>query len=140
METVGEVAAGGALIGLALAMLMILTGRVMSGSAMIGSLLGGREGLAATSIAFIAGLFIAPSVLIVFGAARQPLAEENWLLLGLGGLLVGIGARLGNSSVFGAVFGLSRRSGRAAMVSLAILAGVCIAVVLRHFLQIGGVA
>jgi len=48
----GQVVLSGALIGLSLAMLMTLTGRLMSASWMDGSLLGGREGLAATGLAF----------------------------------------------------------------------------------------
>ena len=139
-ETLGQVILGGGMIGLALALLMILTGRVMAASGMVGSLLGGHEGLAATSIAFIAGLFIAPSVLIALGSSKQPLAEAGWLLLAGGGLLVGVGARLGNSSVLGAIGGLARLSGRSVWTFLAIVAGVASSSIVLWFLGSGGVA
>lgn len=140
MEMVGQSAFGGALIGLALAVLMILTGRVMSASAMIGSLLGGREGLAATSIAFIAGLFIAPSLLIALGAIRQPIEGSGWLVLLVGGLVVGFGARLGNISLLGAICGITRRSGRAVAMIGAIGAGLGIGLSLLHVLGTGWTA
>jgi uncharacterized protein len=137
MELVGQSVFGGALIGLALAALMVLTGRVVSASDMIGSLLGGREGLAATSIAFIAGLFIAPSILIAFGAIRPPISEPGWLFLVCGGLLVGIGARLGNISLFGAILGVTRRPERAFAALAAIATGVGVALTLVHLLHSG---
>jgi uncharacterized membrane protein YedE/YeeE len=137
LETIGPAVMGGALIGLALAGLMVLTGRVMSASAMVGSLLGGREGLAAASITFLAGLFIAPSVLFALGVARQPLTEPVWPLLIVGGVLVGVGARLGNGSVFGSVFGLTQGSRRAVAATVAIAAGAGAALTFRHLLGTG---
>ncbi len=138
--TLGNVVFGGALIGLALATLLILTGRIMSASGMIGSLLGGREGLAATSIAFLAGLVISPALLIAFGFARQVPLEPGWPWLIVGGVLVGFGARLGDSSVLGAISGLARQSRRAIGPILAIMAGAGIAMVLRQVLVTGGVS
>jgi uncharacterized protein len=131
---------GGALIGLALAVLRLFTGRIMSASAMIGSLLGGREGLAAASIAFIAGLFIAPSILLAAGLAAPPPVETQWPFLVIGGLLVGLGARLGEGSLFGAISGLTRRSWRAATTFLAMLTGAGLSLALRQFVNNGGVA
>ena len=138
--TFGPVILGGAMIGLALALLRILTGRVMSASGMIGSLLGGREGLAATSIAFIGGLFIAPSVLVAVGVAKQMPVEAGWPFLVAGGLLVGVGARLGNSSLLGSIHGVTQLSRRAFATLFAIMAGAGVAVALRQVLGTGGVA
>lgn len=140
LETHGEVIFGGALIGLALAVLMILTGRVMSASGMIGNLKGGREGLAATSITFIAGVFIAPSVLMAFGYVPAPPIESSWPLLVAGGVLVGLAARIGKSSLIGAISGLAKRSGRAVLAILAILSGAALSSVLHQVLSIGGPA
>jgi len=137
--TLGPVVLGGAMIGLALALLRILTGRVMSASGMIGSLLGGREGLAATSIAFIAGMFISPSVLVAVGHAKQLPLEAGWPLLVVGGLLVGVGARLG-SSLLGSIHGVTQLSGKALATILAIMAGAGVAGALRQILGAGGVA
>jgi len=138
--TLDEVVLGGALIGLAFAMLLILTGRVMSTSAMVGSLLGGREGLAAASIAFIAGLFISSFVFNALEFVSQPPVEVGLPLLVVGGLLVGLGVRMGNSSLLGSIGGLARLSGRAGAVILAIMAGAVISLALRQALGTGGVA
>lgn len=133
----GPVLLGGAMIGLALGFLWVLTGRVMSATGMIGSLLGGREGLAASSIAFIGGLFIAPSLLMAVGVARQLADEADWPFLVLGGLLAGIAARFG-ASLMGAIHGVTLRSKRAAVTLSGILAGAGTAVLVRQILGNGG--
>ncbi len=135
----GPVLLGGAIIGLALGLLWVLTRRVMSASGMIGSLLGGREGLAASSIAFIGGLFIAPSLPMAVGVAKQMSDEAAWPLLVVGGLLVGIAGRLG-SSLMGAMHGVTLRSKPAAVTLLGIMAGAGIAVLMRQILGNGGMA
>ncbi|MCZ8153322.1 MAG: hypothetical protein O9292_13160 [Rhodobacteraceae bacterium] len=135
----GPVLLGGAIIGLALGLLWVLTRRVMSASGMIGSLLGGREGLAASSIAFIGGLFIAPSLLMAVGVAKQMSDEAAWPLLVVGGLLVGVAGRLG-SSLMGAMHGVTLRSKPAAVTLLGIMAGAGIAVLMRQILGNGGMA
>lgn len=135
----GPVGLGGAMIGLALGLLWVLTRRIMSASGMIGSLLGGREGLAASSIAFIGGLFIAPSLLMAVGVARQMADEAAWPFLVLGGLSVGLAARFG-SSLMGAIHGVTLRSKRAAVTLLGIMAGAGIAMLVRQTLGNGGVA
>ena len=135
----GSVLLGGAMIGLALGFLWVLTRRIMSGTGMIGSLLGGREGLAASSIAFIGGLFIAPSLLLAVGVEKQMADETDWPFLVLGGLLVGIAARFGGS-LMGAIHGVALRSKRAAVMLLGIMAGAGIAVLMRQILGNGGMA
>jgi hypothetical protein len=135
----GPVLLGGAMIGLALGLLWVFTGRIMSATGMIGSLLGGREGLAASSIAFIGGLFIAPSLLMAVGVARQMADEADWPFLVLGGLLVGIAARFG-ASLMGAIHGVTLRSRRAAITLLGIVAGAGTAALVRQILGNGGMA
>lgn len=105
----GSVILGGALNGLSLALLRLLAGRVMSASRMIGSLLGGHEGPAAASIACIARLLLAPSILTAAGwvAATPKPVEAGWALLIVGGLLVGLGARLGEGGLVVAIFLIS---------------------------------
>lgn len=135
----GPVVLGGAMIGLALGLLWVLTGRIMSATGMIGSLLGGREGLAAGSIAFIGGLFIAPSLLMALGVAKQMADEADWPFLVLGGLLAGIAARFGGS-LMGAIHGVTLRSRRAAVTLLGIMAGAGTALLVRQILGNGGMA
>ncbi|MCA3508753.1 MAG: hypothetical protein IOD01_15995 [Rhodobacter sp.] len=135
----GPVVLGGAMIGLALGLLWVLTGRIMSATGMICSLLGGREGLAASSIAFIGGLFIAPSLLTAVGIAKQMADEADWPFLVLGGLLAGIAARFGGS-LMGAIHGVTLRSRRAAVTLLGIMAGAGTALLVRQILGNGGMA
>lgn len=128
---VGVTILGGALVGVALGTLTRLTGRVMNGSSMIGSLLGGAEGVAATSIAFIGGLVMAALTMKSIGFAPQPVAETSWPLLIIGGLLVGISARLGGASLGGVLTGITRRAPRSISMLLIILGGATIGSVLQ---------
>ena len=57
----------------------------------------------------------APSVFLLFGRGGAPTIATPWLLLGLSGLLVGFGTRLGSGCTSGhGVCGLSRLSPRSA--------------------------
>ena len=132
---------GSALIGLAAGLLVLLTGRVMSASGMIGSLLSGNEaeGLAASSIAFIGGIAAATLTMTGLGFSSQVTAEADWPFLVVGGLLVGFGARFGGVSLVGTLTGIARRSRQSAAPFGAMLVGAVIAVYLQFFLS-GGVA
>ena len=134
----GSLLIGGAIIGLAAGLLTVMSGRTMSASTMIGSLLGGAEGVAATSIAFIGGIIAAALVMTNLGFSTQVSAEADWPLLVAGGLLVGIAARFGGASLGGALNGTARRSGQTAVIWGAIAAGAAIAVYLQGLLGIGG--
>lgn len=137
-SVIGMAIYGGALIGLAAGLLTLLTGRIMTGSGMIGSLLGGAEGIAATSIAFIGGIAVAPVILTGFGFAPAPLVEAEWPFLVAGGLLVGFGTALGGASLGGAISGIGRRSFHAMAAFFTILAGAAIAIVFQRLLGVGG--
>lgn len=123
--------AGGALVGLAASLLLVMTGRVMAISAMSGSLLGGAEGEAAWSIAFIAGLFMAATVLALWLPAPLPSADVPLPLLLVGGLAVGLGARLTAVGLIGdVVVGLARQSRRSvvAVACMVVSAGLAVLV------------
>lgn len=138
--TLGNVLLGGALVGLAFALLRLLAGRVMSVSRMIGSLLGGHEGPAAASIAFLAGLLLAPSMLAAAGLVATKPDEAGIALLVAGGLLVGIGARVGQGGLTVAIFGAARRSGWAVATVCAIALGAGVSLLGRGILAAGGAA
>lgn len=140
VEAWSDAVLGGALIGLALASLRILTGRVMSVSGMVGNLLGGGEGLAAPSIAFMAGVFIAPATWNAVDPATSEPVEGGWWLLAAAGLLMGFGARLGQSGFVGAIWGSVRRSGWAAVALGAIAAGATGSLFVMWLLGNGGAA
>lgn len=104
--------AGGILIGLASAMLLLLNGRIAGISGIAGSLLaapGGAEG--GERVAFLAGLVGVPLLWSLTAGAPGIVITDSVPLLLAGGLLVGIGTRLGGGCTSGhGVCGLSRLS------------------------------
>ena len=90
---------GGALIGLASAGLMLLTGRIAGVSGIFGGLLGWQPGDRAWRLAFVAGLIAAPLIAALAGTPLpRPAMTANLALVAVGGLLVGFGSRMGSGS------------------------------------------
>jgi uncharacterized protein len=115
--------AGGALIGLAATMLLLLNGRVAGVSGIVGGLIQpfqaiGREWL--ERAAFVLGLLLAPTVyLVVFGTWPALRVEVPLVVMIVAGLLVGFGTRLGSGCTSGhGVCGLARLSPRSAVAVL----------------------
>ncbi len=129
--------AGGALIGLAASMLLVLNGRIAGISGIAGGLLRPETGDIAWRIAFIAGLIVGP---ITYGAATaNPVVisiEATAPLLIAGGLLVGFGTRLGSGCTSGhGVCGIGRFSWRSIVATGAFMTAAFITVFLaRHVL------
>lgn len=130
-------AAGGMLIGLSAALLILVSGRIAGISGIVGGMLQWRGGDRAWRIAFIAGLLLAP---IVYGLVRElPPIEVNaspaWLLVA--GVLVGIGTRYGSGCTSGhGICGLSRLSPRSLVATLAFIGtGFATVFVVRHLLN-----
>ena len=120
----GTALIGGGLVGLAAALLLVLTGRAMNMSDMLGSLLGGNEGLAAASIAFLAGLVLAPTIWQIWVPLPDPGGTTNVPLVLVAGLLAGFGARLGGTGISGqSIVGLARLSKRALVATLCLVLG-----------------
>src|SRR6476661_6410021 len=83
-------AIGGALIGLAAALLMLLTGRIAGISGIFGGLLGSEPGDRAWRLTFVAGLILAPLTGTLAGyALAAPQMPANWAVIVVAGLLVG---------------------------------------------------
>jgi uncharacterized membrane protein YedE/YeeE len=120
----GAAVIGGGLVGLSAALLLVLTGRDMNLSEMLGSLLGGNEGLAATSIAFLAGLVLAPTIWQFWAALPAAGGTGNVPLLLAAGLLAGFGTRLGGTGITGqAILGLAQVSKRSLVALVCIVVG-----------------
>ncbi len=128
---VGITILGGILIGVAIGAMSLLTGRVMSGSSMVGSLLGGAEGVAATSIAFIGGIVAAPLIVIGFGFAQLDVVEPDLPVIVVGGLLVGLSARISGASLGAVMVGIARRRPRALLMLVIMLVGATLGGALR---------
>lgn len=129
---------GGALIGLSIALLMILTGRIAGISGIFGGLLTRMPGHG-WRLAFVAGLIAAPLLAALGGRPLpHPILPASLTVIAIGGLLVGFGSRLGSGCTSGhGVCGTARLSARS-MVATAIFMLVAIATVaiMRH--GIGG--
>ena len=131
--------AGGLLIGLAASMYLLVNGRIMGISGILGGLVDGTGWSGWTDrVVFIAGLIAVPAVLAwVFGGAATHLTG-NWLVIIAGGLLVGVGTRLANGCTSGhGVCGISRLSLRGIVATVFyILAGGIMMVLMRHVLGV----
>jgi uncharacterized membrane protein YedE/YeeE len=127
-------AIGGALIGLAAAILMLFTGRIAGISGIVGGLIGGAadKGWRAT---FVAGLILAPLAANLAGfTLSAPQMPVSWIVIIVAGLLVGFGSRLGGGCTSGhGVCGVARLSPRsiAATLIFMVTAMVVVAIV-RH--------
>lgn len=114
--------AGGALIGVAAVMLVLLAGRIAGISGIAGGLLRPQRGDIGWRIAFIAGLVIAPMLYSVAVAPPVVRIEASTPLLLAAGALVGWGARYGSGCTSGhGVCGLSRLSPRSLVATLAFM-------------------
>ena len=95
-------AIGGALIGLAAVMLMLLAGRVAGIAGITAGILGIGSIDRAWRIAFIAGLILAPIAAMLAGyAVPIPQMPASWVVIVASGLLVGFGTRLGSGCTSG---------------------------------------
>ncbi len=126
---------GGALIGLASVLLMLLTGRIAGISGILGGVLTRGAGDRHWRLAFIAGLVAAPIVSTLFGyPLPTPQMPAGWIVIVIAGLLVGFGARLGGGCTSGhGVCGVARLSARS-IVATAIFMATAFATVtiVRH--------
>ncbi|GAB2881081.1 YeeE/YedE family protein [Microbulbifer echini] len=127
--------AGGALIGLASALLLIFNGRIAGISGMVGGLLESSSGVG-WRLAFIIGLLLAPLAWQLFSALPPIKIAAGYPTLIAAGLLVGFGTRLGSGCTSGhGVCGLSRLSSRSMIATLVFMAAGFVTVyVLRHLL------
>jgi uncharacterized protein len=128
--------AGGVLIGIAVAMLVLLNGKVAGISGIVGGLLRPVRGDTAWRVAFVLGLLSAPLAYALFAPWPAPRIDASFALLVLAGLLVGIGTRYGGGCTSGhGVCGVSRLSPRSLVATLAFMAaGFATVFVARHVL------
>ena len=137
MFTPWSALAGGALIGIAAGMFVLLNGRIAGISSIIGGLLKPARGDVAWRMAFIGGLIIAPLVYALMAALPVPQIDAGYGTLVLAGLMVGIGTRYGSGCTSGhGVCGLSRLSPRSLAATAAFMAAGFVTVfVIRHLLN-----
>jgi uncharacterized membrane protein YedE/YeeE len=132
-------AIGGALIGLAAVMLMLLAGRVAGISGIAAGMLGIGSIDRGWRVAFIAGLILAPVAAMLAGyAVPVPQMPTSWIVVVAAGLLVGFGARLGGGCTSGhGICGIARLSKRSIAATMIFMGTAVVTVALmRHV--IGG--
>ena len=128
--------AGGILIGLATALLLLANGRVAGISGILGGLLRPSRGDITWRVTFILGLFVAPLVWLTMGAMPPAQIDHSPALLAAAGLLVGIGTRFGSGCTSGhGVCGIARLSPRSLLATVCFLAAGFVTVfIVRHVL------
>jgi uncharacterized protein len=134
--TPGSALAGGLLIGLAAAWLILENGRVLGASGLLGGLIPPRAGEWGWRAQAILGLIASPFVARFLFAPATPVIEANPVTLIAGGLLVGFGTRLANGCTSGhGVCGSARLSPRSlAATATFMAAGFATVFLLRHAL------
>jgi|SRR5690606_13640749 uncharacterized membrane protein YedE/YeeE len=126
---------GGALIGVGSSILLLFSGRIAGISGVLGGLLQKWNADAYWRLAFVVGIPVGVMLVSVVHN-REPVVqlEASPLLLIIGGLLVGFGARLGSGCTSGhGVCGLARLSPRSIVATATfMLTGALTVFVLRH--------
>ena len=128
--------AGGVVVGVAAAMLVLLNGRIAGVAGIIGGVLRPARGDMAWRIAFIIGLLVAPAVYGLLAEPVPPTIEAGYPTLLAAGVLVGAGTRYGSGCTSGHVFcGLSRLSPRSLVATITfMLVGFATVYVVRYLL------
>lgn len=126
--------AGGIILGLAAALFVLLNGRVLGISGILGGLVKPQAGDAGWRVSFVAGLIAAPVLWRLFAPVPVPNVEASVPVLVIAGLLVGWGTRYGSGCTSGhGVCGLARLSPRSLAATLAFMAAGFVTVyVARH--------
>ncbi|MBP1882196.1 YeeE/YedE family protein [Sinorhizobium mexicanum] len=125
--------AGGMLIGLSAAVLMLATGRVAGISGIAGRLLQGVQPVAGG--AFVVGLAFGPVLFrLLSGQWPEVTLTASWPILVIGGFLVGFGSRLGSGCTSGhGVVGLARLSKRSIMAVATFMSAAILTVYVMGF-------
>jgi uncharacterized membrane protein YedE/YeeE len=128
--------AGGALIGLAAALFVLVNGRIAGISGILGGLLRWPKGDIAWRIAFLLGLIAAPLVYGLYAPLPAVRVDADSATLIVAGLLVGVGTRYGAGCTSGhGVCGLSRLSPRSLVATAAFMAAGFVTVfIVRHLI------
>lgn len=128
--------AGGALLGLASALFILLNGRILGISGILGGLLRPKAGDIGWRLAFVLGMLVAPAIYLLLAGPMQPRIDASWFMVILAGLLVGVGTRYGSGCTSGhGICGLSRMSPRSLVATASFMAAGFVTVfLLRHVL------
>lgn len=130
---------GGGLIGTAAAIYLLINGRIMGASGILGGLVDGSDRANwREPVALIAGLVLVPLAIVPFFANVSTNITPNIAVIVAAGLMVGVGTRLANGCTSGhGVCGISRLSLRGIVATVFyLLAGGIGMVVFRNMLGV----
>jgi uncharacterized membrane protein YedE/YeeE len=130
---------GGIVLGIASALFILINGRILGISGILGGLLPPKIGDTTWRIAFLLGMFAAPTVFHAVVPAEYVTAPRieatEWMIV-VAGLLVGVGTRYASGCTSGhGVCGLSRLSPRSLVATASFMsAGFVTVYVVRHLI------
>jgi uncharacterized membrane protein YedE/YeeE len=130
---------GGIVLGVASALFILINGRILGISGILGGLLPPKIGDTTWRIAFLLGMFAAPTVFHAVVPAEYitaPRIEATEWMIVVAGLLVGVGTRYASGCTSGhGVCGLSRLSPRSLVATASFMsAGFVTVYVVRHLI------
>jgi uncharacterized membrane protein YedE/YeeE len=127
---------GGSIIGIAVSLLLLLNGKVLGVSGILGGLFNLPFSKNYWRLFFVIGLLISPFIYKVFYPIPSVEITSNNLMIVMGGLLVGFGSRLGSGCTSGhGVCGVARLSVRSLIATTTfILFGVLTVYVMQKVL------
>ena len=128
---------GGLSLGVASAVFILINGRILGISGILGGLLPPKVRDIGWRVAFLLGMLAAPTVFMALapaGLASEPRIDAGFWTVIAAGLLVGIGTRYASGCTSGhGVCGLSRLSPRSLVATLSFMgAGFFIVYIVRH--------
>jgi uncharacterized protein len=128
--------AGGGLIGVAAALLILVNGRIAGISGIAGGLFSPEGGGRSWRLLFLIGLVLGAIAMNALGLGPRPEIDAAWPMIVLAGALVGFGTRLGGGCTSGhGVCGLARLSPRSlAATAIFMAAGIATVFLMRHVL------
>jgi uncharacterized membrane protein YedE/YeeE len=130
---------GGLMIGSAAALFLLINGRIMGASGILGGLVDGSgRATSMERLAFIAGLVVVPAFLAALMGGVETNITSNPVVIVAAGLLVGLGTRLASGCTSGhGVCGISRLSFRGIVATVFyLLGGGLMMVMFRHVLGV----
>ncbi|SFW13292.1 YeeE/YedE family protein [Nitrosovibrio sp. Nv17] len=131
--------AGGAAIGAAVALLLLVNGRIAGISGIIGGLFALRRYDMGWRVAFLTGLAAAPLAWQLFSELPPVRIDGGYAVMAAAGLVVGLGTRYASGCTSGhGVCGLSRLSPRSIAATLVFMGtGFLTVYLVRHVLHGG---
>lgn len=132
-------AVGGLMIGAAAALYLLVNGRIMGASGILGGLADGTgRDTMGERLAFLFGTLVVPPLLVPLYHSVDTKITSNPVIIIAGGLLVGIGTRLANGCTSGhGVCGISRFAPRGIVSTVIyLIAGGATVLVFRQILGV----